>query len=202
MYSIIIKPVSDFTVAGIAVLLLLPLIILTAIIVYFTIGSPVIFSQIRPGKNEKLFRLYKFRTMRDLRDGSGELLSDKDRLTVFGNLLRRTSLDELPQLFNVLKGDLSLVGPRPLLVEYLPLYDEMQRKRHNVKPGITGWAQVKGRNTLSWEDKFLLDVYYVENVSFLFDLKILFLTISSVLKGSGVYNGSGVTMDKFKGTGQ
>lgn len=202
MYSIIIKPVSDFTVAGIAVLLLLPLIILTAIIVYFTIGSPVIFSQIRPGKNEKLFRLYKFRTMRDLRDGSGELLSDKDRLTAFGNLLRRTSLDELPQLFNVLKGDLSLVGPRPLLVEYLPLYDEMQRKRHNVKPGITGWAQVKGRNTLSWEDKFLLDVYYVENVSFLFDLKILFLTISSVLKGSGVYNGSGVTMDKFKGTGQ
>lgn len=200
MYSILIKPVFDFTVACIAILIFSPVIIVTALIVYLTIGSPVIFSQIRPGKNEKLFRLYKFRTMRDIRDGSGELLSDKDRLTAFGNLLRRTSLDEFPQLFNVLKGDLSLVGPRPLLVEYLPLYDTMQRKRHNVKPGITGWAQVKGRNSLSWEDKFRLDVYYAENLSLLFDLKILFLTISSVLKGSGVYNGSGVTMDKFTGT--
>jgi lipopolysaccharide/colanic/teichoic acid biosynthesis glycosyltransferase len=140
--------------------------------------------------------------MRDIRDGSGELLSDKDRLTTVGKFLRRTSLDELPQLFNVLRGELSIVGPRPLLVEYLPLYDELQRKRHNVKPGITGWAQVKGRNTLSWEDKFYLDVYYVENLSFLFDMKILLMTISSVLKGSGVYNESGVTMDKFKGTGQ
>jgi lipopolysaccharide/colanic/teichoic acid biosynthesis glycosyltransferase len=200
VYSILIKPVFDFTVACIAILIFSPVIIVTALIVYLTIGSPVIFSQIRPGKNEKLFRLYKFRTMRDIRDGSGELLSDKDRLTAFGNLLRRTSLDEFPQLFNVLKGDLSLVGPRPLLVEYLPLYDTMQRKRHNVKPGITGWAQVKGRNSLSWEDKFRLDVYYAENLSLLFDLKILFLTISSVLKGSGVYNGSGVTMDKFTGT--
>jgi lipopolysaccharide/colanic/teichoic acid biosynthesis glycosyltransferase len=202
VYNLFVKPVFDFIVSGIAVLILSPVIVLTTILVFLIIGNPVIFSQIRPGKNEKLFRLYKFRTMNDLRDPSGELLSDKDRITTFGKFLRRTSLDELPQLFNVLKGDLSLVGPRPLLVEYLPLYNEQQRKRHNARPGITGWAQVKGRNTLSWEEKFSLDVYYVENVSFLFDMRILFLTVSGVLKGSGVYNNSGVTMDKFKGTRQ
>lgn len=200
MYNTYIKPVFDFMIALVAVIILLPVILVTALIVYFSIGSPVMFSQIRPGKNEKLFRLYKFRTMNDLHDHTGELLADRERITSFGKILRRTSLDELPQLFNVLKGDLSLVGPRPLLVEYLPEYNEKQRKRHNVKPGITGWAQVMGRNTLTWEEKFNLDVYYVENISFMFDLKILFLTISGVLKGSGVYSETGVTMDKFKGT--
>jgi undecaprenyl phosphate N,N'-diacetylbacillosamine 1-phosphate transferase len=202
MYSLFIKPVFDFIIALAAFLILLPLILVAAIIVCLTIGRPVIFSQIRPGKNAKLFRLYKFRTMSDFRDDSGELLPDKERMTPFGKFLRRTSIDELPQLFNVLKGDLSLVGPRPLLAEYLPEYNEEQRKRHNVKPGITGWAQVMGRNTLTWEEKFILDVYYVENLSFLFDLKILFLTIYGVFKGSGVYNETGVTMDKFKGTKQ
>ncbi len=200
MYINFIKPVFDFIVASVSILILSPVILVTALLVYFTIGRPVIFSQIRPGKNEKMFRLYKFRTMSDFRDTTGELLSDKERLTGLGKFLRRTSLDELPQLFNVIKGDLSLVGPRPLLAEYLPEYNEEQRKRHLVKPGISGWAQVKGRNSLTWEDKFCLDVYYVENLSFLLDLKILFLTISGVLKGSGVYNESGVTMDKFKGT--
>jgi len=199
VYNNFIKPLFDFIVAGIALIILFPVIILTAIIVYLNLGSPVIFSQIRPGKNEKLFRLYKFRSMTELRDTSGELLADKDRITALGKFLRRTSLDELPQLFNVLKGDLSLVGPRPLLVEYLPMYNEQQRKRHNAKPGITGWAQVKGRNSLTWEDKFRLDIYYVENLSFLLDMKILFLTVSGVLKGSGVNNDAGVTMDKFKG---
>jgi lipopolysaccharide/colanic/teichoic acid biosynthesis glycosyltransferase len=199
VYNNFIKPLFDFIVAGIALIILFPVIILTAIIVYLNLGSPVIFSQIRPGKNEKLFRLYKFRSMTELRDTSGELLADKDRITALGKFLRRTSLDELPQLFNVLKGDLSLVGPRPLLVEYLPMYNEQQRKRHNTKPGITGWAQVKGRNSLTWEDKFRLDIYYVENLSFLLDMKILFLTVSGVLKGSGVNNDAGVTMDKFKG---
>jgi len=202
MYSLFIKPVFDFIIALAAFLILFPLILVAAIIVCLTIGRPVIFSQIRPGKNAKLFRLYKFRTMSDFRDDSGELLPDKERMTPFGKFLRRTSIDELPQLFNVLKGDLSLVGPRPLLAEYLPEYNEEQRKRHNVKPGITGWAQVMGRNTLTWEEKFILDVYYVENLSFLFDLKILFLTIYGVFKGSGVYNETGVTMDKFKGTKQ
>jgi lipopolysaccharide/colanic/teichoic acid biosynthesis glycosyltransferase len=202
MYNLFIKPVMDFIFSLVAVIIVFPVIVVLSIIVYLTIGRPVIFSQIRPGKNEKLFKLYKFRTMTDLRDSTGELLSDKERLTGLGKFMRRTSLDELPQLFNVLNGDLSLVGPRPLLVEYLPEYNEEQRKRHNVKPGITGWAQVMGRNTLTWEEKFTLDLYYVENLSFLFDLKILILTISGVLKGSGVYNETGVTMDKFKSTKQ
>jgi len=202
MYNLFIKPVMDFIFSLVVVIIVFPVILVLSIIVYLTIGRPVIFSQIRPGKNEKLFKLYKFRTMTDLRNSTGELLSDKERLTGLGKFMRRTSLDELPQLFNVLNGDLSLVGPRPLLVEYLPEYNEEQRKRHNVKPGITGWAQVMGRNTLTWEEKFTLDVYYVENLSFLFDLKILFLTISGVLKGSGVYNETGVTMDKFKGSKQ
>jgi lipopolysaccharide/colanic/teichoic acid biosynthesis glycosyltransferase len=181
------------------VLILSPVIIIIGLLVYFKLGTPVLFCQVRPGKQEKLFKLYKFRTMNEKRDSKGELLADIQRITGFGKFLRRTSLDELPQFFNVLKGNLSLVGPRPLLVEYLPLYDEEQKKRHLIKPGITGWAQVNGRNLLTWEDKFRLDIFYVEHLSFLLDLKILFLTISRVLKGSGINTDTGVTMDKFKG---
>jgi undecaprenyl phosphate N,N'-diacetylbacillosamine 1-phosphate transferase len=200
MYKLFIKPLFDFCIALILLLILFPVIIILALLVYFKLGSPVLFRQVRPGKNEKMFSLYKFRTMNELRDQDGEFLSDSVRITRFGKYLRRTSLDELPQFFNILKGDLSLVGPRPLLVEYLPLYDEEQKKRHLVKPGITGWAQVNGRNSLTWEDKFRLDVFYVEHLSFLIDLKILILTISKVLKGSGINTDEGVTMDKFKGS--
>jgi lipopolysaccharide/colanic/teichoic acid biosynthesis glycosyltransferase len=169
------------------------------ITVYFKIGWPVIFTQLRTGKNEMIFKLYKFRTMSDRRDSFGELLSDSERLTKLGVFLRKTSLDELPQLLNVLKGDISLVGPRPLLIEYLSLYNDEQRRRHKVKSGITGWAQVNGRNSLTWEEKFKLDVFYVDNLSFLLDLKILFRTSIKVFKGSDIYDNNGFTMDKFKG---
>lgn len=200
MYKLIFKPVLDFAISIILVLILFPVIITILLIVYIKLGNPVLFSQLRPGKDEKLFRLYKFRTMNELRDSNGELLPDIDRITGFGKFLRRTSLDELPQFFNVLKGNLSLVGPRPLLVEYLTLYNEEQRKRHQVKPGITGWAQVNGRNTLTWEDKFRMDVFYVENLSFFLDLKILYITFSKVIRGSDIYNSDGATMEKFTGS--
>lgn len=162
-------------------------------------GSPILFKQTRPGKCGKLFTFYKFRTMTNETDKQGNLLPDKDRLKPFGSFLRSTSLDELPSLFNVLKGDMSIVGPRPLLVQYLPLYDEFQNRRHEVKPGITGWAQVNGRNTLSWARKFELDVWYVDNQSFLLDLKILFLTIYKVLKRDGISAEGEVTMRPFTG---
>jgi lipopolysaccharide/colanic/teichoic acid biosynthesis glycosyltransferase len=200
MYKLIFKTFLDYVISLILVVILFPVIIIILVIIYIKLGNPVLFSQLRPGKDEKLFRLYKFRTMDEQRDSNGELLPDIDRITGFGKFLRRTSLDELPQFFNVLKGNLSLVGPRPLLVEYLSLYNEEQRKRHKIKPGITGWAQVNGRNTLTWEDKFRLDVYYVENLSFFLDLKILYMTFSKVIKGSDVYNNLGVTMDKFRGS--
>jgi lipopolysaccharide/colanic/teichoic acid biosynthesis glycosyltransferase len=199
MYKCLFKPVLDFTLSLIILLILSPLIVILCLLVYFKLGSPVFFSQIRPGKNEKMFRLFKFRTMNTQCDPNGDLLPDIDRITVFGKFLRRTSLDELPQLFNVIKGDISLVGPRPLLVEYLPLYTEIQRKRHLVKPGITGWAQINGRNAISWEDKFKLDVFYVENLSFILDLRIFVKTIINVARGSDIYNSNGITMDKFKG---
>lgn len=172
---------------------------LIAIFVKFKLGSPIFFKQERPGLYGKPFNLYKFRTMTDEKDKGGNLLPDEIRLTSFGNFLRKYSLDELPQLINVLKGHLSLVGPRPLLMEYLPLYSQEQAKRHNVRPGITGWAQINGRNSISWDEKFKLDVWYVENQSFLLDLKILYLTISKVLKSEGITNNKHVTMPIFKG---
>ena len=197
MYKCLCKPVLDFTLSIVILLIISPIILIVWLIVYFKLGSPVIFRQPRPGKNEKVFGLYKFRTMNKQCDLNGELLPDIDRITIFGKFLRRTSLDEIPQLFNVIKGDLSLVGPRPLLVEYLPLYNETQRKRHLVKPGITGMAQVNGRNAITWEDKFILDVFYVENLSFFLDLKILFSTLITVINGSDVNNSNGAAMEKF-----
>ncbi|MFL0489398.1 sugar transferase [Bacillus sp. AFS054943] len=175
------------------------IIFLVACIVRVKLGSPILFKQQRPGIHGQPFYLYKFRTMTDDRDSNGKPLPDYTRLTKVGKFLRKYSLDELPQLINVLKGQLSLVGPRPLLMEYLPLYSQEQAKRHNVRPGITGWAQINGRNSISWDEKFKLDVWYVENQSFLLDLKILYLTISKVLKSEGITNNKHVTMPIFKG---
>lgn len=171
----------------------------TAILVRYKLGSPILFKQQRPGLHGKPFYLYKFRTMTDERDENGKLLPDHLRLTSFGKFLRKYSLDELPQLFNVLKGDISLVGPRPLLMEYLELYTPEQARRHEVKPGITGWAQVNGRNAISWEEKFKLDVWYVDNRTFWLDIKILFLTVIKVLKKEGINQSEYVTMEKFAG---
>ena len=176
-----------------------PVILGTAIVINKKIGKPIFFKQTRPGKDEKPFEILKFRTMTDERDLNGELLPDKDRMTKTGDFIRKTSIDELPQLINVLKGDLSLVGPRPLLMDYLPLYTEEQRKRHLVKPGITGWAQVNGRNTISWEEKFKLDVWYVENQSFKLDMFILYKTIMNVIKRKDITATNHVTMEKFRG---
>ncbi|MFB6649928.1 sugar transferase [Bacillus toyonensis] len=172
---------------------------IVVILVRIKLGSPIIFKQMRPGLYGKAFYLYKFRTMTDARDSKGELLADQVRLTSFGKFLRKYSLDELPQLINVVKGDLSLVGPRPLLMEYLPLYSNEQVKRHHVKPGITGWAQVNGRNAITWEKKFALDVWYVNNQSFLLDMKILFLTVIKVIKSEGINQVGHVTMERFTG---
>lgn len=174
-------------------------ILVVAILVRLKLGSPVLFKQQRPGLHGKPFNLYKFRTMLDETDSNGELLPDQNRLTIFGAILRKYSLDELPQLINVVRGDLSLVGPRPLLMEYLPLYSSKQAKRHNVKPGITGWAQINGRNLITWEEKFELDVWYVENHSFLLDLKIIVLTILKVFKTEGINHIGHVTMERFTG---
>ncbi|MEH7336801.1 sugar transferase [Neobacillus drentensis] len=175
------------------------ILLLVAALVRWKLGSPVLFKQKRPGLNGKPFFVYKFRTMTDKKDNKGELLPDHIRLTTFGKLLRKTSLDELPQLFNVIKGEVSLVGPRPLLIEYLPLYTPEQARRHEVRPGITGWAQVNGRNAISWEEKFKLDVWYVDNRSFWLDIKILFLTITKVFKSEGINQQGHVTIEKFQG---
>lgn len=198
MYEKWIKRIFDFVLALFLLVLFSPLILITALLLKITQGS-VIFIQNRPGLNEKIFKIYKFKTMSDERDEKGELLSDELRLKAFGKIVRSLSLDELLQLFNVLKGDMSFVGPRPLLVEYLPLYNEEQKLRHKVRPGITGWAQVNGRNAISWQKKFELDVYYVKNISFLLDLKIMFLTALKVLKRSGVSKEGHVTTEKFNG---
>ncbi len=198
MYEKWIKRILDFVLALFLLVLFSPLILITALLLKITQGS-VIFTQNRPGLNEKIFKIYKFKTMSDERDEKGELLSDELRLKAFGKIVRSLSLDELLQLFNVLKGDMSFVGPRPLLVEYLPLYNEEQKLRHKVRPGITGWAQVNGRNAISWQKKFELDVYYVKNISFLLDLKIMFLTALKVLKRSGVSKEGHVTTEKFDG---
>ncbi|HFU2808092.1 TPA: undecaprenyl phosphate N,N'-diacetylbacillosamine 1-phosphate transferase [Campylobacter coli] len=198
MYEKWMKRILDFVLALFLLVLFSPLILITALLLKITQGS-VIFTQNRPGLNEKIFKIYKFKTMSDERDEKGELLSDELRLKAFGKIVRSLSLDELLQLFNVLKGDMSFVGPRPLLVEYLPLYNEEQKLRHKVRPGITGWAQVNGRNAISWQKKFELDVYYVKNISFLLDLKIMFLTALKVLKRSGVSKEGHVTTEKFNG---
>ncbi|GKV57395.1 putative sugar transferase EpsL [Sporosarcina sp. NCCP-2222] len=194
------KRIFDVVASFLALLLLSVIIGLTALLIKLKIGSPVIFTQDRPGYRGEIFRLYKFRSMTNERDTHGQFLPDELRLTSFGRLIRKLSLDELPQLWNVLKGDMSFVGPRPLLVEYLPLYSERQSKRHNVRPGITGWAQVNGRNAITWEEKFELDVWYVENRSFWLDLKILFMTVLKVLRSEGISQNGQATMTKFRGT--
>lgn len=195
-----IKRLFDFLASIILLTVSLVLVIPTSIIIRITIGSPIIFKQERPGLNSKSFYVYKFRTMTDEKDEDGKLLPDNLRLTRTGKLIRKFSLDELPQLVNVLKGELSLVGPRPLLMEYLELYTPEQARRHLVKPGITGWAQVNGRNAISWEEKFKLDVWYVENQSFWLDMKILILTVIKVFKSEGINQSGQATIEKFKGT--
>ena len=181
------------------VILLLPLFILLAVVVYVNLGSPILFRQQRPGLHGKPFTFFKFRTMDDKTDENGQLLPDDARLTGPGRFLRRTSLDELPQLFNVIKGDMSLIGPRPLLMEYLDLYTDEQMRRHDVKPGITGWAQVNGRNAISWEEKFRLDLWYVDNHSFLLDCRIILLTLVKIMKRDGINQEGSATMEKYKG---
>ncbi|MBR2990211.1 MAG: sugar transferase, partial [Solobacterium sp.] len=199
MYEKYIKRPQDIVLSAAALVVLSPVLAVTAGLVKKRLGSPVIFAQERPGKDGKIFRLYKFRTMTDEKDAEGNLLSDEVRLTPFGQKLRSTSIDELPELWNVLKGDMSVVGPRPLLVKYLPRYNEHQARRHEVRPGITGWAQIHGRNTLSWEDKFDYDVEYVDHVSFTGDWKIIFRTIGAVLHREGISSETSVTMEDFMG---
>ncbi|TLS76032.1 sugar transferase [Mariprofundus erugo] len=196
------KRVFDLFIAVCALLILWPVLLLLALLVRIKLGSPVLFRQQRPGWHGKPFFIYKFRSMTDARDSSGELLPDGERLPPFGQLLRRYSLDELPQLFNVVRGDISLVGPRALLMEYLPLYSPEQTRRHEVRPGITGWAQVNGRNAISWEEKFACDVWYVEHHSFRLDLKILWMTVRKVLRSEGVSQQGHATMEKFRGSKQ
>jgi len=200
IYERYFKRPLDIILSLIAIIVLSPLMLIIAVLVRIYLGSPVIFKQQRPGLNEKIFTMYKFRTMTDERDENGELLPDSERLTKFGKFLRSTSLDELPELFNILKGDMSIVGPRPLLVEYLPLYNEHQKRRHKVRPGLSGLAQVSGRNAISWEERFDLDVEYVDNVSFLLDIKIIFLTLKKVILREGINSNTSVTMEPFRGT--
>ena len=199
MYKKYIKRLLDIILSLIAIIVLSPVFIIVAILVKIKLGSPVIFTQKRPGLNEKIFKMYKFRSMTDQKDENGNLLPDEVRLTSFGKKLRSTSLDELPELFNILKGDMSIVGPRPLLVKYLPLYNKHQARRHDVRPGFTGLAQVNGRNAISWHQKFDLDVQYVDKVSFLTDLQIVFKTISVVLKKEGINSNTSATMEEFRG---
>ena len=200
MYAKYIKRLLDILVCAAAMLFLSPVYLVTALLVRVKLGSPVLFSQERPGKNEKVFKMYKFRSMTDERDENGELLPDEVRLTKFGKLLRSTSLDELPELWNIIKGDMSLVGPRPLLVRYLPLYNEEQKHRHDVRPGLTGLAQVNGRNAITGEEKFAWDVSYVKNVTFANDVKIMFQTAAKVLKRSDINQDGAATMEPFLGT--
>jgi len=199
MYVKFLKPLGDKILAILLILLFFPLFLITSLLVYFKIGRPIFFRQDRPGINEEIFSIYKFRTMSNETDKEGKLLPDEFRLKSIGKFIRKTSLDELPQLFNVLKGEMSFVGPRPLLVEYLELYSDKQKRRHEVKAGITGWAQVNGRNAISWEQKFEYDVWYVDNQSFLLDMKIFWMTFLKVVKRSGVSSSTSVTMEKFKG---
>ncbi len=199
LYRKYIKRLLDIALSFLLIFLLSPVFLIVALLVWIKLGTPVIFRQQRPGRYEKIFCMYKFRTMSDKKDEEGKLLPDAMRLTKFGKLLRSTSLDELPELWNILKGDMSIVGPRPLLVKYLPLYNERQRHRHDVRPGFTGLAQVNGRNSISWEEKFEWDVRYVENVSFMCDLKIILHTVWIVFKREGITSNTSVTMEEFRG---
>lgn len=199
MYRNLFKRILDFVCSLIGFIILLPIFLfLTIFLTIANNGKPFFFQQ-RPGKNNKIFEVVKFRTMNDKKDAQGNLLSDKDRLTSLGRFIRKTSLDEIPQLINVIKGDMSLVGPRPLLLEYLPLYNEEQIRRHEVRPGITGWAQINGRNAISWKDKFELDVWYVDNISISLDIRILLHTILKVFKSEGISSDTSLTMEKFEG---
>jgi len=200
VYIHIIKAFLDRAVALVAFIILSPLFIILVIRLTIANSGKPFFFQARPGKKARIFKVVKFKTMNDKRDAQGNLLPDADRLTDVGSFIRRTSLDELPQLINVIKGDMSIVGPRPLLVEYLPLYNEEQRHRHDVKPGITGWAQTNGRNAISWEQKFTYDTWYVANISFLLDLKIIFRTFNKVSKSEGISSATSATMEKFTGS--
>lgn len=200
MYRKFIKRILDFVVALLSLVILSPLLVALALLVRVKLGSPVIFKQDRPGQNEKIFTLYKFRTMTDKKNENGELLPDGERLTSFGKWLRSTSLDELPELWNILRGDMSFVGPRPLLIEYLPLYNEHQSRRHEVRPGLTGHAQVNGRNAISWEEKFDYDVEYVDEMSLSMDVKIVLATVKIVLGRTGISSDTAVTMEPFRGT--
>lgn len=201
MYRKFFKRFFDIVLSLTALIVLSPVLLIVAVLVRVKLGSPVIFCQERPGKDEKIFRLYKFRSMTDERDENGELLPDEVRLTKFGRFLRSTSLDELPELWNILKGDMSIVGPRPLLVKYLPRYNEQQRRRHEVRPGLTGLAQVSGRNLLSWEEKFRLDVEYVNHITFWGDMKIILDTVvKAVIRQEGISSDTSVTMEEFMGT--
>lgn len=200
-YENFTKRILDFICALAGIIVLSPIILILAVLVRVKLGSPVLFCQKRPGKNGKIFKMYKFRSMTNATDHKGKLLSDAERLTKFGKFLRAASLDELPELFNILKGDMSIVGPRPLLVEYLPLYNQEQSRRHEVRPGLTGLAQVNGRNAISWEEKFRYDVEYVEHVTFGGDIKIILQTAGKVLKRDSIDADTGTTMEPFRGSG-
>ena len=199
-YKSFIKPLSDFFLSLLALLLLSPIFFLITLLLTIANSGKPFFTQTRPGKNARLFKVIKFKTMHDGRDAAGNLLPDADRLTPVGRFVRKTSLDEIPQLINVLKGDMSLIGPRPLLVQYLPLYNDFQQRRHDVKPGITGWAQVNGRNAISWEQKFEYDVWYVDHCSLTLDFKILLKTIQKVFKGEGISQEGQATAEAFRGS--
>ena len=200
IYEKYIKRILDFTLSLIALICLSPILLIVAILVRIKLGSPVIFKQKRPGKNEKIFTLYKFRTMTDEKDDNGDLLPDSQRLTKFGKFLRSTSLDELPELINIIKGDMAIVGPRPLLVKYLPLYNEKQKHRHDVRPGLTGYARVNGRNAISWEEKFEDDLKYIENITLINDIKIILKTIKKVIKRNDISQENNATIEEFKGS--
>lgn len=199
MYKIFFKRIIDFSTATMGIVFLSPILIFVTIGLFIANKGKPFFFQLRPGKNERIFKIVKFKTMNDKRNQMGNLLPDAERLTKIGSFVRRTSLDEIPQLINVLRGDMSLIGPRPLLEQYLPLYNGIEKRRHEVKPGITGWAQVNGRNTISWKQKFEYDVWYVDNVSFLLDIKILLLTIRKVFVKEGISQEGQATMELFKG---
>jgi undecaprenyl phosphate N,N'-diacetylbacillosamine 1-phosphate transferase len=200
MYKAFFKRIIDFCAAFIGLILLSPIFIMVTMGLYFANAGKPFFFQRRPGRKEEIFSIIKFKTMNDKKDLSGNLLPDADRLTAIGSFVRKTSLDEIPQLINVLKGDMSLIGPRPLLVQYLPLYNDHQKRRHEIRPGITGWAQINGRNAISWEEKFNFDVWYVDNLSFALDIKILFLTIKKVFVREGISADGHVTITPFIGT--
>lgn len=200
IYERFFKRPLDFIISFLTFILIIPLLLFISFLVRIKLGSPIIFKQERPGLNEKIFTLYKFRTMTNKKDQSGKLLPDNERLTPFGKFLRSTSLDELPSLVNIIKGDLSIVGPRPLLVEYLPLYNNEQKKRHLVRPGLTGLAQVKGRNSINWDEKFKFDIDYVMKITLIFDLKIIFKTFIKVIKKTGINSKKSATMEKFDGS--